>query len=420
MQRLACPTGALRSSGLPSLESLYNGFQAAMPFKFDPQPIPADHIWKGKYHHLTYKGFIELAAMLDTVAEATTTPIDGYSAVHEDTSYTDEQGVEHEGYKHTHFCVMFRAPIKLYGCRKFDCRVTDDLGFPDYIHPNVQPGVTAAHCELIFTDYHAGRKYSVEHGKTIFKAPVWRQVKLPPLFEFPRAIMEEMLSAPTLVDACLAGQVRPRTVSDVKALRDDAAAAPKVFKPLFDPSTFVKLNLPSWNALHLWGATGLGKTKWACAQASNPCLIKPFNSRGCLEAIKKQFHPGVHDLLILDEADLTFMKRETAIVFLDVDEDCVLDIRFGQFTLPAGVRKILISNPQPNTWSGRLYPEDRTNAILRRLTIYHVTQKLYMTPATPAAAAAALQPTQPGAATPATQVAVPAAIAGWQAAAGSP
>jgi hypothetical protein len=114
------------------------------------------------------------------------------------------------------------------------------------------------------------------------------------------------------------------------------------------------------------------------------------------------------------------MKRETAIVFLDVDEDCTIDIRFGQFTLPAGVRKILISNPQPDIWRGKLYPEDHTNAVARRLTIHHVTQKLYVTPATPAAAAVALQPTQPGAATPATQAAVPAAIAGWQAAAGNP
>ena len=43
-----------------------------MPFKFDPQPIPSDYLWQGKYQHLTYKGFIGLANLLATVAAATT------------------------------------------------------------------------------------------------------------------------------------------------------------------------------------------------------------------------------------------------------------------------------------------------------------------------------------------------------------
>ena len=82
----------------------------------------------------------------------------------------------------------------------------------------------------------------------------------------------------------------------------------------------------------------------------------------------------VHDLLVLDEADLRFMTRETAIGFLDFDEDCTLSVRFTSFTLSAGVRKILISNPEAKT----LYPEDKSGAIDRRLTVRHVTHRLYI------------------------------------------
>ena len=397
-------------------KSRCSGEISRMPFKFDPQPIPQDYTFNGKNHHLTYPGFISKSDLLATAGRATTVPLEGWSACHEDTSFVGEDGVEVEGYKHTHFCMMFKARIKVTGSRAFDIRIPDDNGFPDQIHPNIQPGVTAAHCETIFADYHAGRKYSVEAGKFVFKAPVWRDFKLPPLFEFQRAIMQEMINAPTLQEACIAGQVRPRTVNDVKTLRDDSAAAPKIFKHLFDRSTFVDLHLRPWTHLHIWGPTGIGKTKWACAQGANPCLIKPFNSVGCLEAIRKQFNPQVHDLLVLDEADLRFMTRETAIGFLDFDEDCTLSVRFTSFTLSAGVRKILISNPEAKT----LYPEDKSGAIDRRLTVRHVTHRLYTTSATPAAATQPAPAAQPIALTPATQQAVPAAIAAWQAPGASP
>ena len=387
-----------------------------MPFKFDPQPIPVDYKWDGKNHHVTYPRYITKADLLATAARATSVPLEGWSACHEDTSYEHPGGYTVIGHKHTHFLMMFKARIKLIGCHAFDVPTVDDQGFPDWIHPNIQPGITAAHCETIFTDYHAGRKFSVEAGKMVYKAPVWRELKLPPLFEFQRAIMEEMVAAPTLQEACIAGQVRPRTVNDVKTLRDDSAAAPKIFKHLFDRSTFINLHLQPWTHLHLWGPTGIGKTKWACAQGANPCLIKPFNSIGCLEAIRKQFNPQVHDLLVLDEVDLRFMTRETAIAFLDFDEDCTLSVRFTSFTLPAGVRKILISNPEART----MYPEDRSGAIARRLTVRHVTHKLYTQSATPAAAAQPAPVAQPVALTPATQQAVPAAIAAWQAPGASP
>ena len=350
-----------------------------MPFKFEPQEIPEDHLWCGRTFHWTWKGFIAKADIFVTIGAATTVPVIGWSIVHEDTSFVDDQGVEHVGYKHTHAGVIFFAKIKIKGCRKFDIRIIDDNGFPDYIHPHIQPGVTMSHMETIFADYHAGRKFSVELGKTVFKAPIWRDFKLPPMWEFARATMEEMIAAPSLVEACIAGQIRPRNVNDVKMLRESAGHEAKQFKHLFDPSTFITLPLPPWDALWVWGATGLGKTKWACAQATNPCLIKPFNSIGCLEMVKTKFQAGFHDLLILDEADLRFMDREAVIVFLDTDEDCVMSIRFTKFEIPAGVKKIFLSNPNP-LGTPRLVPTDASGAIDRRLTVHMVDQKLWVDP----------------------------------------
>ena len=102
------------------------------------------------------------------------------------------------------------------------------------------------------------------------------------------------------------GEVRPRNVSDIRALRDESAARSKRFKHLFDLATFKVLPLPAWHFLHIHGGTGLGKTKWAVAQFKNPCVIKPFNSVGCVEMLLRKFDACIHDGIVLDEADFRF------------------------------------------------------------------------------------------------------------------
>ena len=292
-----------------------------MPFKFDPQVIPEGHIFHGKYFHLTYAAWLEDQIILRMVAMVTSVPLDGYSIVWEDTTYK-EGNITYIGHKHTHVALMFRSPIKLKGHRSFDVRLVDENGFPDYHHPNIQPGCTIAHMETIFADYHAGRKYSVKEGKVVFKEPEQRWVKLPALFEFARAQMTEMLAAPSLVEACMAGQIRCRTVNDVTSLRESKDRVPKASKPTYSIDSFVPLALPDWNALWLWGLSGYGKTKFVThTMGKKICHIKPFNSIGGLEAIKSKFKPDYHDLLVLDEADLSFMSRPAVISFLDYDDD---------------------------------------------------------------------------------------------------
>ncbi len=180
------------------------------------------------------------------------------------------------------------------------------------------------------------------------------------------------------------------------------------------------LSLPAqWNTLWGYGASGLGKTKFFCATAGeNICFIKPFDSIGCVEALMRKFKPGMHDCIVLDEVDLKFMSRAQAIAFVDPDEEFEMDVRFKSFTMPRGVKKVLISNPPPE----ELIPIDPHGAIMRRITIMHISQPTYALPA--AGPATQVQPT-PAVQCPATTLAtpitqqnvlpVPAAIAAWQA-----
>jgi len=142
---------------------------------------------------------------------------------------------------------------------------------------------------------------------------------------------------------------------------------------MYDRSSFLNLAPPRWNVLWVHGATNLGKTQWAAAQFHSPCVIKPFDSVGCLEALSRMYDATLHDGLVLDEADLRFMTRAQVIAFFDPDEPCTLDVRYRAFTLPAGVKKIVISNPDPATLS----PPDPYHAISRRFQTLEVTSKTY-------------------------------------------
>lgn len=347
-----------------------------MPFRIEPQEIPEDFIWASRLYHLTYSHHIDWMHVKQTVCQATSVPLEGYSLAQERSVHLHDDGTTADVYEHTHVALIFKARLGLKGCRKFDVFVPDpDTGVAHQYHPNIQPKVNMVQMETIFTSYHAGRKYDLLKNKYRFEPPVLREFKLPPAFEFTAAILQDVINAPTLVDGCQAGAVRPRTVNDIKTLRDDAAGAEhKKFKHKFPFESFTLSAPPFQHALHIYGASGIGKTKWAVAQFKCPLLVKPFNSVGCLESISKRFDPAFHDGIVLDEADLRFMTREQVIAFLDTDEEVVIDVRFKSFRLPEGVKKILVSNPEPK----RLYPTDNEfGAIARRIVTLLVDRKTW-------------------------------------------
>ena len=349
-----------------------------MVFTLKPIAVPDDFEFRGKLFHFTYAEHIPVDLVLNTVRRATSTPLLGYSLAHEDTSeYGDEGQQLTAGYEHTHLGLIFKTPLALKGSRKFDVFVPDPddpLGIRQ-VHPHVQPKVTMLQMEQLFTKYHAGRKLDMASGKMVFRQPVLHVYHLPPTFDFNRALLEEVTAAPSLFEACIAGSVRPRSVSDIKAIRAEQKPT-KAFKHIYPAATFTLRAPPAWQVLHIHGGTGLGKTKWAVAQFRNPCVIKPFDSVGCLEGLEKAFDPERHDGLVLDEANLRFLSRQQVIALFDPDEDCTLDVRFKSFTLPAGIKKIIVSNEAPN----ELYPPDPHGAIARRFVVLHITAPTYGAP----------------------------------------
>ncbi len=241
-------------------------------------------------------------------------------------------------------CVLFDGRLHLVGSRKFDIVYLEydaDLDSWEHAHPHILPKVTIGQMEQLFTSYHVGRKFDIALGKYKYEKPVALQQEMPLDFQWGRAILEEIVAAPSLLEACSVGEVRARTVADVKSIRDESEAAKRAkYTHKYDKASFLSLGPPSWTILWVHGATNLGKTKWAAAQFENPLLIKPFTSVGALEAIKKQFNPKFHDGIVCDEADLRFMGRENVISFFDADDDATLDVRYTHFTLPP-IKKII-------------------------------------------------------------------------------
>ena len=339
-------------------------------FRINAYSVPDGFEWNGRAFHLTYAYFLSEQRCLETVRRATSTPF-----YH---SWCQEVG--DDGHEHTHLALIFHSRIRLKGARHFDVPKLpgeiDPTEVPQRLtwHPNVQK-ITMTQGEVIWNHYHLGRKYNPETGKVEYTPPVDHNSILPPNFEWTREVIKEMRAADTLFEACIAGQIRPRSVQDVKTLRSEPEPVAKQFAHQYTKDQFT-LPFPSqFTCLHVHGATNLGKTKYVLAQFNNPFYLKPFDSVGQLEKLKN-FNPKIHDAIICDEANLKFMTREQAIAFADFDEDCTITVRFTSIDIPANTKKILISNPAPNM----LWPHDPSGAVARRVQVMHITEKTYGPP----------------------------------------
>ena len=387
----------------------YSEMSIGAVFKLNPYPVPDGFKWDGDKFHYTWAWPLSKERCLAVVRRATSNPL-WYSWVQE---------ISPEGHEHTHMALMFASRLRLIGSRHFD--VPKEQGEYDPTqspqstawHPNVQK-MNATQTEVVWMHYHHGRKYNPETNKIEFIEPIAHHATLPPNFEWNRAIMQEMITAPTLREACIAGQIRARSVADVKTLRAEPEPVNKQFAHQYTKDQFT-LSVPSdFTCLHAHGPTNLGKTKCMLAQAKNPLFVKPFDSVGQLEKLKN-FDPKVHDMIICDEADLRFLTRQQAIAFADFDEDCTITVRFTSVDIPKGTKKIIISNPSPE----QLWPHDPSGAIMRRIQPLHITTKTFgpQPPQPPP-----LQPPRPPLPPPrpqpmsAMQTARAALAAGWSAA----
>ena len=327
----------------------------------NPTAIPDGFRWRTQYGHLTYAGFIPHERLVNLARSVTSTPLLGFSVVHE---------VGEDDYQHTHFAWVFSRRLDLVGARKFDI-----FHAGAWVHPHMQPKLTARSMEMLFNEYHLGRKYDVATGRKKHTPPAdgpWQ--KLPPEFEWARAIMNEICAAPSLKEAVIAAGVRPRSVLDVNMIRRAEPLPAKRFKHLYPASSFNMSLIPAnWRVLHVWGGTGLGKTKMACALFKNPLYIKPFNAVGQIEKLK-QFDASVHDGIVFDEANLSSMSREQGIALTDFEDESTIHVRYESIDLPAGVKKVFVSN------TSAIWPasDAAIGAIARRVTAFHASEQLFV------------------------------------------
>ena len=63
-----------------------------MTFIFDPQPVDDGFVFRGRLQHFTYSGHHQKSDLFNTVARATTIPVEAYSVVHEQTVEYDDDG----------------------------------------------------------------------------------------------------------------------------------------------------------------------------------------------------------------------------------------------------------------------------------------------------------------------------------------
>ena len=331
--------------------------------KLEPVEIPDGFRWRTQFGHLTYSAHIPHEQLVILASSITSIHLKGWSIVHETGA---------DGHAHTHFAWMFNTKLDLLGARMFD---TLNVKTGTMLHPHMQPKLSAASMESLFNEYHLGRKYDTAAGKKMYTAPTagpWQ--KLPPEFQWAREVMKDVVEAPTLQEAVILAGIRPRSVMDVQLLRRDSQNAPKKFKHLFPNLDSFKVPLlpTDWRCLHICGATGLGKTKLACAFFKSPLFIKPFNAIGCLEMLAR-FDSRVHDGIVCDESDCRGFSREQMIALTDFDEDGVISVRYTKIEMPAGVRKVFVSNI-PDIWPAS---DKEIGAIARRVTKFHATARLF-------------------------------------------
>ena len=346
-------------------------------------PSGTDFKYRGSKFFWTSDKHTPKEAWLEAMANATSIPLKGWAWANE-TKTTDLGNGAVRINEHSHFFSWFDAPINVTGSRKFDLVWADENGDALHAHPNVQNKLTMVQCEQIVVHYLAGRKFSLEKNCMVYEKPIQFETCLPPEFEWSRAVMDDILNAPNTYEACIAGGIRPRSVLDIKCLRtcmqEEASLSDKRFKQLFDRSSFKTLVAPGWHILYVEGLTGMGKTKWACAQFDNPCFIKPFDTVAGLEQLKDEFDPKIHDGIVFDETEIKWMSRTSVIALTSTDEKVTLKIRQTKVTIPANVRKIFVSNMPveqafPVQADGTVDP-----AILRRLQIIRVTGPTYHQP----------------------------------------
>lgn len=189
---------------------------------------------------------------------------------------------------------------------------------PDAVegHPHFNFQKSMKWLETVYENYHRGWKtdMSKRPQKKIFKRPVKLWQEAPQGWNWTRHINSEIATAPTFQEAVAVSGLAARSLTDLCVLRRECAldlrSAPT--QPQFDGASFAPHALgemPPWQgrppavrvpgvrlpgALHMWGATGLGKSEFALTLVKNPLLVSELQGL-------KAFNPSKHEAIIFDD-----------------------------------------------------------------------------------------------------------------------
>lgn len=290
-----------------------------------------------KAAHFTYKNHLPLEELSNFIQTAAG-EAEWISAVHENGH---ETGIN---YPHTHLAIKFKRQPNIRDPRKFDF---------GGIHPNIE-GLGSKLHQVNTWKYH--EKEPIE----IFR------IGLGPGGLYSSSTEQNIKNARTLYDACKDAGIEIKTVSDIKAIREDQPRRPQ-YVHKYEGTRWTLPLRTSFKNLFVYGPTGTGKTQWALHHFRNPYLCSHIDEL-------RNFDANQNDGIVFDDMSFHHMPREGIIHLLDWDEDRSIHCRYYCAYIPAGTKKIFTSN---KTFE-ETFPIDDYGAIRRRITeIIHVTGRTY-------------------------------------------
>ena len=308
--------------------------------------------------HLTYRGHILPDKLLAVFGVGN---IKWYSIVHERGTHKEEGG---EPYDHTHFyCRLHQR------CNKRGARCCDVEG----VHPFIQ---------RINSSIHEGRLFHLYHKKSPIS--IWQSEEGPkdPTILANKQRLSELIHSGTLLEAATALGIEPRTITDLKAIRQEKSFAPPAASR-FPKEAFVFH--ANWKhvfenkeletcVMYVYGSSGFGKTEWALAQFEKPLLVRHFDR-------VRDFHPDRYDGIVFDDVSIGHMEWNERILFCDYDQPTEIKARFSNGSIPAYTKRIITSNMTPKEFFGHKlgYPitDDMWRTINRRVKFLHIVFKTY-------------------------------------------
>jgi hypothetical protein len=120
----------------------------------------------------------------------------------------------------------------------------------------------------------------------------------------------------------------------------------------------------SKKTLIITGDPEKGKTQYAKSFFNNPLVV------GHIDKLK-EFEPHIHDGIIFNDMNFSHWPRTSCIHLLDNEEDADINVKCSMITIPAGVKRIIVTNEKTKD----IFPcFDR--AISRRITEFKVNYDL--------------------------------------------